>query len=331
LKRLLIELPTWLGDAVMATPAIKALIKHFKDYEITIVGSRVSVELFSEFKEIKKRYIDNTKRSRFRLFSIYRFAKNIGRHDIAITFRNSLPSALLLYFTRSKIRVGLKNGLRNIFLNKSLKYQKEGHQVERYICMVEEFLNKKIKDDELSLNFPVFKFERPTIGINPGAAYGTAKRWYSDRFAEVAKALSKDFDIIIFGGPKEIMVALEIEKILRDSGIENFNNIAGRTTIGQLCSKIAGLALFITGDSGPMHIAAAYKVPTISIFGPTDPTDTSQWKNPNNIIIKAEVECAPCLKRVCPKDSHECMKSISVESVIEKARKSISDSNENKE
>lgn len=330
MKTLLIEVPTWLGDAVMATPAIKNLIEHFDDHSITVVGSTVSASLFQDFPRVKKTFIDNTRKKRFRLPSIYRLGKKIGKHDISITFRNSFSSALLLRFTGSKIRAGRTNGLRDLLFNKVLSFKKDCHQVERYKIMVEELIQNKIESDDLYLPFPVFRFKKACIGINPGAAYGNAKRWYSERFAEVAASLSEKFDIVIFGGPNEIMVSMEIEKRLREMNVQNFINLAGKTTIGELCSKIAGLKLFITGDSGPMHIAAAYKVPTVAIFGPTDPKDTSQWKNPYSAIVHSDIECVPCLKRECPINTHECMKSIEVEDVL-KAVRDLLDSEENKE
>jgi heptosyltransferase-2 len=88
-----------------------------------------------------------------------------------------------------------------------------------------------------------------------------------------------------------------------------------------LCSKIGGLNLFITNDSGSMHIAGAYKVPTVSIFGPTKHLETSQWRNPNSAIVRKELECSPCMKRNCPIKTHECMKSITEEDVLKEVEK----------
>jgi heptosyltransferase-2 len=133
--------------------------------------------------------------------------------------------------------------------------------------------------------------------------------------------LSKKYNIIIFGGPSEVDIAYDIEKILKKNNVENYKNIAGKTSIPELCKKIAGLDLFITGDSGPMHVAAAYKVPTVAIFGPTKDKETSQWHNPKGLIVKKEMECAPCMKRTCPLKHHECMKFIEVEEVLTEIEK----------
>jgi heptosyltransferase-2 len=130
--------------------------------------------------------------------------------------------------------------------------------------------------------------------------------------------LSSVYEIVIFGGPAEANMAGDIEKELIKANIKNYSNIAGKTTIKELCQKIGGLDLFITGDSGPMHVAAAFKVPTVAIFGPTKDQETSQWMNPKGVIVKREMACSPCMKRTCPLKHHECMKLIEAEDVLEK-------------
>ncbi|MDQ1264840.1 MAG: heptosyltransferase, partial [Campylobacterota bacterium] len=133
------------------------------------------------------------------------------------------------------------------------------------------------------------KFDKPIMGINAGATYGSAKRWYPERFAAVAKEYSERYDIIIFGGPNEVEMAKEIETNLKSSNVTNYTNLAGKTTIKELCEHIGGCSLFVTNDSGPMHVAAAYKVPTVSIFGPTKHTETSQWMNEKSAVKELEL------------------------------------------
>jgi heptosyltransferase-2 len=106
-------------------------------------------------------------------------------------------------------------------------------------------------------------------------------------------------------------------------GITNYLNLAGKTNIKELCSRIGGLDIFITNDSGPMHVAAAYQVPTVAIFGPTRHFETCQWKNEKSVIVRRDdVPCAPCMKRTCPLKHHECMTKIEAHDVI-KAVKEI--------
>ncbi|MCJ8346915.1 glycosyltransferase family 9 protein, partial [bacterium] len=118
--------------------------------------------------------------------------------------------------------------------------------------------------------------------------------------------------------------AADIESILKEEKINNYINLAGKTKIDQLISRIAGLDLFITGDSGPMHVATAYQIPLVSIFGPTDPEHTHPWNHKNSIMINKNLSCAPCMKRKCPLKHHQCMKDISADEVIEASLKLLS-------
>ena len=109
-----------------------------------------------------------------------------------------------------------------------------------------------------------------------------------------------------------------LAKLLVKKGVTNYQNLAGSLNISELIHHISNLDLFITGDSGPMHIAANYKVPTISIFGPTKSDETSQWNNDKSIILKKDLECQPCMKRTCPLGHHDCMKLIKAKDVLSK-------------
>jgi len=155
-----------------------------------------------------------------------------------------------------------------------------------------------------------------TLGINPGASYGSAKRWYPQEFAKVASELANQYDIIIFGGPGEKDIAQDIENFLIDKGVINYQNLAVNTTIPELINRISDLDLFITGDSGPMHVAAAFQVPTVAIFGPTKDEETSQWMNEKSIIVKKNLDCQPCMKRTCPLQHHDCMNLIKAVDVL---------------
>ncbi|WP_323588991.1 glycosyltransferase family 9 protein [Aliarcobacter butzleri] len=306
IKEIFIEIPSWLGDAIMATPAIENLIKTYPDAQITLLGSFVSTQAFQGYPNIKRVIVDDTKKSGNRYKNLIFLAKNIGRVDLAISFRRSISSKFMMFFIKAKKKFNYRR------LTK-----KEIHLCIRYNDFVNKVLNLQNEVGDLKLYFKPFNYDKPTLGINPGATYGSAKRWYPEEFAKIAIEMSKKYDIVIFGGPSETNIAKDIENELVSKGIRNYQNLAGKTTIPELIEKIAGLDLFITNDSGPMHIAAAYKVKTIAIFGPTKFTETNQWNNPNGEIVTKDLDCAPCMKRVCPLKHHNCMKNITAADVLE--------------
>jgi len=288
--KLLIEPPTWLGDAVMASGAIKEVIKYFNADEVIFLGSFVSIELF---KPLGKTILID-KKHRIKQFL------SLEKVDVFVSFRSSIYSKIL----------GLKAKKSYIF---SKNY--EGHQVEKYSKFVNSFINQN-KIYKPSLEYKPFKYFKPTIGLNPGATYGSAKRWYPEEFAKVANALGKTYDIIIFGGPGEEDIANDIEKNLT---IKNYQNLCGKLSIKELCEKIGGLEMLITNDSGPMHIASAYDIKIVALFGPTKYTETSPYSKNYKIVTK-DLECAPCMKRECPLKHHNCMKEISADEVIKTAK-----------
>jgi heptosyltransferase-2 len=307
--KILIELPTWLGDTVMTTPSIENITKLHPDAKITVFGSFVSTQALKPHPNVVKTVIDNSKKEGFRYKNLYTLAKSLGRFDIALSFRRSFTSKFFLYFVDAKIKRGYK------------RYTKEEiHQTIRYNDFINIALNIESFPKDLKLYFTPKIYTKPTIGINPGATYGSAKRWYPDRFAKVAKEFANKFDILIFGGPNEVEMANDIERELQKSGMKNYKNLAGKTTVKELIEHIGGLSLFITADSGPMHVAAAFKIPTVSLFGPTKFKETSQWQNPNGKMVRFDLECSPCMKRECPLKTHECMKLITPTLVIKEAK-----------
>jgi heptosyltransferase II len=301
--KILIETPTWLGDSVMISPAIENIVNHFDEVDITLFGSENSIEVLKNHPKVVKIHILDKK-----LLSIYKLFKNLKQYDIFFSFRGSLRSKITKLFISSKKKYQFN---KNIFF--------VGHQVEKYNSFVNYYLNTDYIASNLKIH-PLIKkntnYTNKLLGINPGGSYGDAKRWYPQKFADVAIRLSSDFDIVIFGGPNEVDIANDIEELLIDYDIKNYRNLAGKTSVTELINELANLNILITGDSGPMHLAAAYLVPTIAIFGPTNDSETSQWMNSNSIILKKDLECQPCMKRTCPLNHHNCMKKIAVKDVL---------------
>lgn len=309
--KIFIEIPTWLGDCVMSTPAIENIVKKYPNAKLTLFGSHISTETLKHHPNVEKIIVDTSKSKSFRIFHLIKKIKSFEKFDIAFSFRNSFASKISLFFLKAE---------------RKFQYNKKafsGHQVQKYVSFVNKSLNINFPAQDLKLYKPnnIKLSSKKLLGINPGATYGSAKRWYPKEFAKVSAYLSFQYEILIFGGPNEIDIANEIEEELKKLNVKNFKNIAGKTDIDKLIEYISSLSLFITNDSGPMHIAAAFKIPTIAIFGPTKADETSPWMNEKASILRKDLPCAPCMKRVCPLKTHECMKSISAEDVLKEIEK----------
>ena len=302
--KILIELPTWLGDCVMSTPAIENIICHYNDAEITFIGSKVSIETIKNHPKAAQVIILDKKYK-----SLYKIYKTLEVFDVYFTFRSSFRASLLKILTKAKNKYQFNQ-----------KNYKKRHQVQKYVDFINDSLNINFLAGDLVLhNINTLQGIKTTkiLGINPGASYGSAKRWYPSQFAKIAIELSEEFDIIIFGGADEKNFASEIEQILIKGNIKNYRNLAGKTSITELISHISNLSILVTGDSGPMHIAASLKIPSISIFGPTNDEETSQWMNHKSVVIKKSLDCQPCMKRACPLKHHNCMKLIKAQEIID--------------
>ena len=322
--KLLIELPTWLGDAVMATPAIENLANYYNESEITLIGSFISIEALKNHQKAVKTLVLDKKYT-----DLYKISRELGKFDVFFSFRSSFRSKFL------KFSISANN--KHQF---SKNRYKDRHQVEKYNDFINDSLKTNFPAGKLVLHDNSTKGERlnasrgrsevlstnlsvgnardaKLLGINPGASYGSAKRWYPQEFAKLATELSQKYYIVIFGGSDEIDIANDIEKLLIEMGVKNYQNLAGKTSVPELINQISKLDLFITGDSGPMHVAAAFQVPTVAIFGPTQDNETSQWMNEKSIIVKKNLDCQPCMKRTCPLGHHNCMKLIKAVDVLD--------------
>jgi len=299
--KILIELPTWLGDSVMSTPAIENIAHNYPNAKITLIGSKISLEALKNHPKVVKTKVLNKN-----YISLFKTASNLGKFDIFFSFRSSLRSKFLKFFIKSNKKFQFDKGI-----------YKNRHQVEKYNDFICESIKLNKSAGALILYKDKFNSQnKPILGISPGASYGSAKRWYPEEFAKVATALSHKYDIYIFGSPDEKDIALDIENFLIKKGVKNFDNLSGRTNITDAIDYISQLDLFITGDTGLMHIAASFQVPTVAIFGPTEDKETSQWMNQKSIVVKKDLDCQPCMKRTCPLSHHNCMKLIKAVDVL---------------
>lgn len=305
--KILIELPSWLGDSVMLTPSIENIVKVYQSPDIVLVGPAISVHTLKYHPAVQASYIIKKN-----YFSLFKLSRKLGNYDAFFSFRSSYRSSIFKFLISSKQKFQF-----------SKRRYKNRHQVQAYSDFLSDSLKVSLEPKKLII-YPKksnnFIKKKPMLGINPGASYGNAKRWYPEKFAEVASKLSERYEIFILGGFGDKDIASDIEEILIEKDINNINNLAGKTSIEELIILISNLDMLITGDSGPMHIAASFEIPTITIFGPTNDLETSQWMTDKSRIIKKNLSCQPCMKRVCALKHHNCMKLISADDVLNEVR-----------
>ncbi len=321
-------MPNWIGDAVLAIPALTAIRSYYKNSEITLFGFYPILQLLKE-NRIADHSIPIEKKDRT-LFGKWRLIQELkkGKFDLAILFQNAFEAALITFLSGIPNRYGYDRDGRRFLLSHPIRppRSKKIHQLEYYLELLGSIKGMDplwriptlhLTEEEKGIARQVLEQNGILqndliIGINAGAAYGSAKRWIPERFAQLGDRLIKEKNarVVFFGSDGEKIM---IEKIVESMG-EKPINLAGKTKIRELMGLISHCDLFITNDSGPMHIASALNIPLISIFGSTDSITTSPV-GLQSMIVKKETECSPCLLRECPID-HRCMSSISAEEVM---------------
>jgi heptosyltransferase II len=333
IRKILIRSVNWIGDAVMTTPAISVIREHFPHAEITILANVLVSQLFSHHPGIDNIITFDRQGKHQGVSGRIRLAAELRKHafDLAIIFPNSFDSALVPWLAGIPAKIGKCSDGRTLLLSgryNTVKGLAVCHEVEYYLNLIRYFgitgsctqphlfsTSEEVSRASALLTEYGIQSNDFVLGINPGASYGSAKRWYPDRFAHVARRLADEWSakVVIFGGPDEAAIAADIESRLEGTSV----NMAGRTSVRELMALIKRCNFFITNDSGPMHIAAAYNVPLVAIFGSTDHTGTSPY-NCRAVVVRNDVECAPCKLRECPTD-HRCMTGVTEESVTSAA------------
>ncbi|MBN2225201.1 MAG: lipopolysaccharide heptosyltransferase II [Deltaproteobacteria bacterium] len=332
MKRIIVKGTNWIGDVLLSLPAVYSLKHVFPDATIDIALKRPLGDLLRGVKEIDSVLdYDDTLSGELSLVCGMR---NV-RHDLGIIFPRSLHSALLVYLGGARRRIGYAADARSLFLTDRVARTPEiraTHQSQYYRHIVSVLgepgpltiprIAPDADADAWANDFlRAGGYERgPLFGINPGAAYGGAKRWRPDRFAAVADRLVGKFGghAVIMGGQMDRGIEAEVAGFMKSGPIR----AAGATTIRRLISLINRCTLFITNDSGPMHIAAALSAPVVAVFGPTNPDTTSPMGRA--AVVWHEFECSRCLLRTCPID-HRCMESVTADEVYDAAIKLLSE------
>ena len=323
--RILVRGVNWIGDAVMTIPGLRALRRHFREAEISLLVKSWVAPLFYDSP-----YIDNIilyPEEAETLSGKYRFATSLKREDFskAILFQNAFDAALITFLARIPERIGYSRDLRGCILTRRIPYNGEDrkiHHIDYYLELLRragipaEYSRPWIKvslSERLEARRRLSSLKRPILAINPGATYGSAKRWFPERFASVADAFVDNTKggVVLLGGEKEIDIARQIRKNIRS---EDVLILTGKTTLRDLIATIAEADILLSNDSGPMHIGYAVATPLVALFGSTSPELTGP-RGLRDIVIKKDIPCSPCFKRSC--EGMTCMELITVEEVIE--------------
>jgi heptosyltransferase-2 len=332
INRLLIRSTNWIGDAVMTTPAIRAIRKNFPDAEISILTKPWVAPVFESNPYVNNILIYDDSKKHKGLCGKMRLAKELKKYDFdaAILLQNAIEAAIITFFAGIPCRIGYDTDVRGFLLTHSVKCTpqiKKIHQTGYYLGILQGiglktngtdldlFVDKKNKElsAEILKDFGVSPGDK-LVGINPSATFGPAKQWFPQRYADLADRIEKVFGarIIIFGGPGDADLGHKISNIMQSSPVD----LCGKTTLKEAIALINMCDLFITNDSGLMHVAAALDTPLLAIFGSTNPVTTGP-KGSNSRIVRVPVECSPCLKPQCPKGHLKCMNNIDVDMVFD--------------
>ena len=331
--KILIRATNWVGDAIMALPALRAARGRFPEAEIAIVARPYVADIYRD-QEICNQLIAYDPKGLHAGFSgRERLAAELRaqKFDAALLLQNAFDAAWLAWRANIPERIGYARDGRSLLLTKAVPVPRHGeipaHEKFYYLELVrragwiesfpdESFIEMSVIEEKRrsAAEFLARSGVRPgvrRIAIGAGASYGSAKCWLPSLFAVVANRLQSesDVDIILFGTAAEAGVSTAISAEMRRPPID----LTGRTAIADLPGLLSQCHLFIGNDSGAMHVAAAVGLPIVAVFGPTDPFGTAPVTQRLS-IVRQKPYCSPCFLRRCPTD-HRCMTAITADMV----------------
>ncbi len=337
-SRILVRATNWVGDAVMCLPALRALRERYPKAHITILARPWVADLYRREPFADSVMLLEGGRGAKDLGAKWATAKELrGRgFDCALLLQNAFEAALIAWLARIPVRIGYHRDGRGLLLTRAVTVPKAGelprHERFYYLELLRRagVIGKLPESDAIRLDcaprareaglrrYAEMGFSGGVIGVSPGAAFGTAKRWYPDRFAEAAVRLARQQGaaVAVFGSTGERELCDGVTSAIGSQGIR-VHDFAGETTLSEFIDLAAACRLYLTNDSGAMHIASALGVPTVAVFGATDHIATGPT-GAHSAIVRQEVECSPCKLRECPID-HRCMTRVTVAQVVEAA------------
>lgn len=336
-SRLVLRAPNWLGDAILALPAMAALRRHFADAKLTVAAVPGVAPIFREDTDVRPdQVIEVSLRARVTAATL-----EGGGFDLGVLFPNSFKSALTLRLARVPERWGYPTALRGWLLTRASRPERAhgvSHHADYFRRLVRGLgvpvgdelprvgvsADTQARADALLVQTGVEPGAK-LVGFAPGAAYGEAKRWLPDRVAAVAARLARERDAtcVMVGAPHDRATAREIESWIRANAPDvapRIVDLIGRTSLAALAGVTRRCRVFVSNDSGAMHLASALGLPVVAMFGPTD--ERSTRPSGAHALITARAFCRPCLLRDCPID-HRCMKRISTDTVFAAVSKQL--------
>ncbi|BCB97004.1 lipopolysaccharide heptosyltransferase II [Dissulfurispira thermophila] len=318
----------------MTLPAIRALRIAYPESNISLLVKPSVSPIFEMNPDIDE--IILYKEDFKGMFGKLRLAIDLRKRHFssAILLQNAFDAALITFLAGIPQRIGYSRDKRGFFLTKPIPFDDDDrkmHHIDYYLHLLKaaginaEYSDPWIYlsiDERLSARDKLSLLKRPILGINPGATYGSSKRWFPERFAQVANWFLNETGggIAIFGSNNEVDIAEEIAYLIRrqrsevSSQTDLLLNLAGKTSIRELISVISECDVLVTNDSGPMHIGYAVGTPIVVVFGSTSP-DLTGPVGDGHIVVKTDLSCSPCFNRTCKNNDMRCMYTITPEDV----------------
>ncbi len=342
MQRLLVRATNWLGDAVMSVPALREIRRVHPGWRVTVLARPWVAELYGGEGLCDDLAVYDRDGAHGGLLGRERMARELRAmaFDRAILLPNAFDAAWLAWRAGIPDRIGFDRDGRGPLLTRRIPRPGPGeipaHQCYYYLELLlrAELIDRVPAVARVRLEGAArlrrgggLQWARrglpagPWIGVSPGAAYGSAKRWLPERFAAAARALAdqRDSSVAVFGSSSEARLAGEVARL----GGRRFRSLAGLTTLGEFLQLAATCDVYLTNDSGSMHAASALGIPTVAVFGATDERATGPAA-PGARVVREPVACAPCLLRKCPVEGHPCMAGVSAERVAGVARALLS-------
>jgi lipopolysaccharide heptosyltransferase II len=329
-KKILIVSPAWLGDMVIAQSLLK-YIKHCdSETIIDVLAPAWGHELYSVMPEINEIFTMPLGHSQLQLKKRWQLGKGLRKkkYHQAIILPNSWKSAIIPFAARIPIRTGWLGEMRFGLLNdwRILKKKVYPMMVQRFLALgtTKTLINKNMDWQafqphlEIKHNYANTKLksllliEEPFLILCPGAAYGPAKRWPAEYFAEIANYKnSQGWKIILLGSKSDEPIGHRIQKLTKNSCI----NLIGKTSLLEALNVLAFATLVISNDSGLMHLTAALGRPLIALYGSSSPEFTPPLSEKAKVLY-LKLSCSPCFERKCPLVHFNCLKQLTPQIVL---------------